>query len=104
MAALDADIAVVRVKEDGTKYPMSEPCFEIVDGERRPILDEDGSQHYGWGHRMKIRATPEEITRWFGSGRATGFGFICGEISGRVEAPPEDPEGEPRLLGLEMIE
>jgi hypothetical protein len=41
MTALGIDIAVVRVKEDGTKYPVSEPCFEIVDGERQPILNPD---------------------------------------------------------------
>src|SRR4051812_20838372 len=104
MAALETDLAVVRVKKDGTKYPMSEPSFEIVGGKRRPILNPDGSEHWGWGHRMKVRATPEEVRDWFADGRVTGFGIICGAISGKVEPPPEDPDGEPRVLGLEMVE
>jgi len=101
ITALDADLAVVRVKEDGTKYPMSEP---LVDDDGQPILKDDGTQAWGWGHRIHQRATHQEIESWFGNGRRIGFGLICGKVSGRLEPPPEDPDGEPRLLGLEMVE
>lgn len=101
LAALEANIAVLPAKEDGTKMPISEPW---VDSNGRPMIDPaTGEQGYGWKHRETVRATKADIQRWYGSGRRVGFGIACGAVSG-ITLDPIGPDEEPMVLGLEMIE
>jgi hypothetical protein len=101
LAALDDDIAVLPAKEDGTKMPISEPW---VDERGAPVVDPmSGEQGYGWKHRETVRATEQDIRRWYGNGRRTGFGIACGAVSG-IKMDPDEADGEPVVLGLEMVE
>jgi hypothetical protein len=102
LAAVQADIAVLPPKEDGTKMPISEPW---IDANGRPIIDPNkGTQGYGWKHRETFRATPADILKWYGDGRRTGFGVACGAVSAKLLPLPDGLIGPPIVLGLEMWE
>src|SRR5215211_4064657 len=86
LAALAFDIAPLPAKDDGTKMPMSEL---MVDGRGQLVLDQHGKQRWGWQHRQAVRAKPSDIERWYGSGRRTGFGIVCGAVSGKLQPLPD---------------
>jgi hypothetical protein len=102
LAALEADVAVLRPKEDGTKMPIDESW---VDDRGKPMIDPaKGRQGYGWKHRQTLRAMSRDIERWYGSGRHTGLGIVCGAVSGKLQPLPDGFIGPPAVLGLEMWE
>lgn len=58
-------ISVVLPRQDGTKAPDAQLCGRFGK----------------WEHRMRDRASENEIKKWFEGGR-TGVGWICGNVSG----------------------
>lgn len=82
LAALDAGLAPWPPREDGTKAPTTEvipaectmpACVELREAEKE-----------GWAHRQHVRADPALLGQLYANGR-TGFGLICGGVSGGLE-------------------
>lgn len=72
LAAADAGIAVLPVKEDGTKAPDVR----------------------SWTEFQKERPSPELLAKWFLEDRErSGLGFVCGAVSGGLELLDFDERG-----------
>src|SRR5215210_2820291 len=103
VAALGYEVTPHPPKQDGTKRPQPEPIFDRAGD---PVLKPDGSgeQAWGWVHRQTIRPTEAEVRRSFSRPRVTGFGIMCGGVSGPLLPLGDDLIGPPAPLSLEMLE
>lgn len=63
LTAHDAGLCVLPPRQDGSKQP-------------------DVSS---WTRYQQQRATRDELGRWYGNGRRTGLGYVCGAVSGHLE-------------------
>jgi hypothetical protein len=74
LAALECDICVFPPKEDGTKAPLGE-----------------------WKEYQARRSSRDEVLAWYGADgppRRSGFGALCGRVSGNLEVLEFDAGGE----------
>jgi hypothetical protein len=69
LSALEAGIAVVPPRQNGTKAPITEK----INGEDR------------WEHWQEIPPTREQVETWYADPKRTGIGFVGGEVSGGLE-------------------
>lgn len=82
LAALDAGLAPWPPRQDGSKAPITEeipPECTVAACVKLRKADKEG-----WVHRQHERADAALIGTLYANGR-TGFGLICGEISGGLE-------------------
>ncbi len=77
LAAWDAGLCVVKVKTDGTKWPVS------IEGAGR-VDPKTGEIKAGWKKFQRERPTRDAVAGWFADGHP-GIGVVCGPVSGNLE-------------------
>jgi len=88
LAAWDAGMSVVRIRDNGKKKIIAE-----YRGNHHP----DGRKKYEWGHYAIERADRDTVNDWFKDGHP-GIGVICGAVSGGLEM--FEFEGEAAAEGM----